>query len=62
MEKKSEPVKPPELSMLWGDFTIFDSGDKWIIKCNKCRKRWSLPKGPVHAGNVLSLMNHVDTH
>jgi hypothetical protein len=60
-EKPAE-VQPAELSMLWQDFKIFDSGGEYIIACRGCKQRWALAKGSPHVGNILSLMNHARSH
>jgi hypothetical protein len=37
-------------------------GDKWNLTCEVCGKKWSLPIGNNHPGNILALLDHALSH
>jgi hypothetical protein len=45
------------------DFTVLERGRYWHIRCDVCRKAWSLPREKqTHPGNILHLLNHAEGH
>lgn len=60
MPKK--PAVADALSPLPEYFSAQEDGDKLLLRCLKCQKGYKLPKGSMHPGNRITLMNHVRTH